>query len=109
MLADALSALLGGLTPWAADLHQPAAEAGVYLAFSRISTTRQRLVADSGRVSIRRTRSPTPQISASSWALYLVVRRMTLPYSACLTRSSTSTTTVFDILSLTTRPSRTLR
>src|SRR4051794_18005009 len=48
-----------------------------YLAFSRISMTRQRLLADSGRVSIRRTRSPTPQALASSCALYLVVRRMT--------------------------------
>src|SRR5512139_498109 len=80
-----------------------------YLAFSRISTTRQRLVADRGRVSMRRTRSPTPHSLASSWALYLVVRRMILPYNACFTRSSTATTTVLSILSLTTRPSRTLR
>lgn len=29
------------------------------MAFSRISTTRHRFVADSGRVSMRRTRSPT--------------------------------------------------
>src|SRR5919107_869798 len=81
----------------------------VYLAFSRTSTTRQRLVADSGRVSMIRTRSPMPHWFCSSWALSLLVRRRTLPYSACLTRSSTETTTVFSILSLTTRPSRTLR
>src|SRR5215210_6768739 len=50
-----------------------------HLAFSRISTTRQRLVADSGRVSISRTRSPTPQVFCSSCAFRLLVRRMTLP------------------------------
>src|SRR5690606_13734808 len=32
-----------------------------------------------------------------------------LPYSGCATRRSTATTTVFDILSLTTRPTRVLR
>src|SRR2546423_15515412 len=80
-----------------------------YLAFSRISTTRQRLVADSGRVSIRRTRSPIPAAFCSSCALSLLVRRMTLPYSLCLTRSSTSTTTVLSILSLSTRPSPVFR
>src|SRR5262249_29229566 len=80
-----------------------------YLAFSRIPAPRQRLVADSGRVSISSTRSPIPQAFAPSCALYFLVRRMTLPYLGCLTRSSTSTTTVLSILSLTTRPSRTLR
>jgi len=65
-----------------------------YFAFSRIWDTRQRLVADSGRVSISRTRSPTPHSFAPSCALYFLVRRMTLPYLGCLTRSSTSTTTV---------------
>src|SRR5215212_31106 len=50
-----------------------------HFAFSRISTSRQRFVADSGRVSIRRTRSPTPAVLASSCALTLLVRRMTLP------------------------------
>src|SRR2546430_5105995 len=79
-----------------------------YLARSRISTTRHRFVADSGRVSISSTRSPMPHCF-SSCAFSLLVRRITLPYSGCLTRSSTSTTTVFSILSLTTRPSRTLR
>src|SRR4051794_35400758 len=50
-----------------------------YFAFSRIWTTRQRLVADSGRVSMMRTRSPMPQAFCSSCALSLLVRRMTLP------------------------------
>src|SRR5262249_17574962 len=80
-----------------------------HLARSSTLTTRQRLVADSGRVSMIWTRSPTPQSFCSSWALSRDVRRMTLPYSACFTRSSTSTTTVLSILSLTTRPSRPLR
>ena len=66
-------------------------------------------VADSGRVSISTTRSPTPHAFSASCALYRLVRRMTLPYFGCLTRSSTSTTTVLSILSLTTRPSRVLR
>src|SRR5918998_4266908 len=81
----------------------------IYFAFSTICTTRQRLVADRGRVSMSRTRSPTPHSLFSSCALYLLVRRRTLPYIACLTRSSTETTTVLSILSLTTRPSRVLR
>lgn len=37
-----------------------------YLAFSRISTRRHRLVAESGRVSARRTRSPMPALFSSS-------------------------------------------
>src|SRR5688572_7129812 len=80
-----------------------------HFAFSRISTSRQRFVADSGRVSIRRTRSPTPAVLASSCALTLLVRRMTLPYSGCFTRSSRLTTIVLSILSDTTSPSRTFR
>src|SRR5204863_9815227 len=50
-----------------------------HLAFSRISTTRQRLVAESGRVSIRSTRSPSPQLFCSSCAFSLLVRRIVLP------------------------------
>src|SRR4051794_33223050 len=80
-----------------------------HFAFSRISTSRHRLVADVGRVSISRTRSPTPAVLASSCALTLLVRRMTLPYSGCFTRSSRVTTMVLSILSDTTRPSRTFR
>src|SRR4028119_258384 len=59
---------------------------GAYLAFSRTSTMRQRLVADSGLVSMIRTRSPVSHWLVSSWALSLRVRRSTLPYSAGLTR-----------------------
>lgn len=44
-----------------------------YLAFSRTSTSRQRLLADSGRVSISTTRSPIPAELASSCTLTLVV------------------------------------
>src|SRR5690606_37099311 len=68
-------------TAWGAVSHPPrgASLCGCYWAFSMIRTTRQRLVADSGRVSIRSTRSPTPQALCSSCALYLDVRRMTLP------------------------------
>src|SRR5690606_6687625 len=50
-----------------------------HLAFSRISTRRQRLVALSGRVSLMRTRSPMPAELFSSCALTFEVRRMTLP------------------------------
>src|SRR6478672_532028 len=80
-----------------------------YFAFSRTSTTRHRLVADSGRVSMISTRSPIVTVLVASCALSLLVRRITLPYRECLTRSSTATTTVLSILSLTTRPSRVLR
>src|SRR5690606_27523910 len=73
-----------------------------YLAFSTISTRRQRLVALSGRVSLMTTRSPMPAELVSSCTLRFSVRRMTLPYSGCFTRSSTSTTMVLSILSLTT-------
>src|SRR6185437_3829059 len=69
-------------------------------------TRRQRLVADSGRVSINSTRSPIPAALASSWAFTLVVDRSTLPYNGCFLRSSRATTTVLSILSETTYPSR---
>src|SRR4051794_17984695 len=51
----------------------------LYLAFSTTSTSRHRLVADVGRVSMICTRSPTPATLFSSWAFSLLVRRMTLP------------------------------
>lgn len=44
----------------------PPSRTVAYLAFSRTSTRRQRLVALVGRVSIRRTRSPMPAVSFSS-------------------------------------------
>ena len=65
-------------------------------------STRQRFVALYGRVSLMMTRSPMPAVLFSSCAFTLLVRRMTLPYSGCFTRSSTSTTMVLSILSLTT-------
>src|ERR1700741_1434224 len=49
-----------------------------HFASSKISTSRQRLVADSGRVSISSTRSPTPAEFSSSCALTFVVDRSTL-------------------------------
>src|SRR5690606_9140065 len=79
-----------------------ASGAWAYLAFSRMATSRQRLVALSGRVSMIRTRSPTPALFSSSCAFNRAVVRSTLPYSRCLTRSSTATMTVLSILSLTT-------
>src|SRR6266536_86688 len=80
----------------------------IYSALCTISATRQRLAADRGRVSNTRTRSPTLAF-CSSWALSLVVRLIVLPYKRCWRRSSTSTTTVFSILSETTTPVRVLR
>src|SRR5690349_10963875 len=80
-----------------------------YLARSRISTTRHRLSFDSGRVSMIRTVSPVFAEFSSSWAFRRVVRVTILPYTGCGTRRSIATTTVFCILSLTTRPTRVLR
>ena len=50
-----------------------------HLARSRISTRRHRLVAEVGRVSMTRTRSPMPAVFSSSWALNLLVLVVTLP------------------------------
>lgn len=47
-------------------LYHQANRCRCYLAFSRISTRRHRLVADSGRVSARSTRSPMPALFSSS-------------------------------------------
>src|SRR5262249_31497771 len=57
----------------------PGRSARRHFARSRISTTRQRFVAESGRVSIMDTRSPMPHALFSSCAFSLLVRRMTLP------------------------------
>src|SRR4051794_9570281 len=46
---------------------------------SRISTSRQRLVRESGRLSITRTVSPMPASLPSSWACSLPEERMTFP------------------------------
>src|SRR6185312_8194916 len=80
-----------------------------YRARSTISTTRQRLSFDSGRVSAMRTVSPVFAEFSSSCAFTRFVRVTILPYTGCGTRRSIATTTVFCILSLTTRPVRVLR
>src|ERR1700676_4939109 len=56
-----------------------------------------------------RTVSPTFAEFSSSWAFRRFVRVTILPYTGCGTRRSIATTTVFSILSLTTRPVRDLR
>src|SRR4030095_14335390 len=62
-----------------------------YLAFWMISVTRQRLVADTGRVSASRTMSPVPALFCSSWALSRVVRPILLWYRRCWRVSPTTT------------------
>src|SRR5690242_9372839 len=56
-----------------------------------------------------RTVSPTFAEFSSSWAFRRLVRVTILPYTGCGTRRSIATTTVFCILSLTTRPVRVFR
>src|SRR5687767_9631176 len=56
-----------------------------------------------------RTVSPVFASFCSSCAFRRLVRRTILPYTGCCTRRSIETTTVFSILSLTTRPTRVLR
>src|SRR5439155_6716089 len=56
-----------------------------------------------------RTRSPVLAEFSSSCAFTCVVRVIILPYTGCGTRRSIATTTVFCILSLTTRPTRVFR
>jgi hypothetical protein len=65
--------------PWFWGTLRLLAVSGCYLARSRTSTRRHRLVADSGRVSISDTRSPTPAVPFSSCTFTLVVVRMILP------------------------------
>ena len=72
-------------------------------------TSRQRLVADSGRASSMRTVSPMRASLSSSWALNFVVKRMTRLYSRWRASRSTDTTIVLSILSLTTRPTLVFR
>src|SRR3569833_2586132 len=76
---------------------------------STISTTRHRLFFDSGRVSVIRTVSPVFAEFSSSCAFTRFVRVTILPYTGCGTQHSIATTTVFCILSLTTRPVRVFR
>src|SRR6267143_254265 len=79
-----------------------------YFARSTMSTTRQRLDLDRGRVSTIRTVSPA-FAPISSWAATVLDRTSCLPYRACANRRVSETVTVFCILSLTTTPVRTLR
>src|SRR5687768_11359335 len=69
-----------------------------FAAFCTISITRQRFLADIGRVSTMRTLSPTVAPN-SSWAMNLDVRLTYRRYFVWRTRRSTRTTTVFCILS----------
>src|SRR5262249_51339284 len=75
----------------------------------RIACTAQRLSRDRGRVSMMRTRSPTPHLFVSSCALYFTRCVRYLRYLPWRTRRATTTTTVLFILSDTTVPSRCLR
>src|SRR6185503_7116400 len=88
------------------------AQPGLHLdhfATSTISATRQRFVRESGRVSTRRTTSPTLELLASSCACSLIERRSILWYFGCGFTTSTRTTTVLSIPSETTTPRRSLR
>src|SRR5690349_23771823 len=80
-----------------------------HFATSTISATRQRFVRESGRVSTRRTTSPTFELLASSWACSLIERRSILWYFRCGLTTSTRTTTVLSIASEMTTPRRSLR
>src|ERR1043165_8542797 len=72
--------------------------------FSTRRVTRQDLVREIGRHSAISTRSPSLNSLVSTCAWYFFERVMILPIRASRTRRSTLTTTVFCILSLTTRP-----
>src|SRR5580704_13766488 len=76
---------------------------------SNTSVRRQRFSLDRGRVSCTRTRSPTLALSSASCTYSFFVRCTVLPYLGWRTRSTTATTTVADMASDTTMPSRTLR
>src|SRR5262249_8502972 len=80
-----------------------------YLARSTTSTTRQRLVFDSGRVSMIRTRSPTCASPASSYALNLDLRRTIFPSIGFRHALEIASTTVLSMASDTTMPVRPLR
>src|SRR5260370_12092863 len=80
-----------------------------YFAFSTISNTRQRFSFEIGRVSVIRTRSPTPHSFFSSWTLKRVRCCTVLRYSRWAFDVPTWTITVLFILSEITVPRRTLR
>src|SRR5438874_9053258 len=84
-------------------------EAGFLLdhfAASTISASRQRFVADSGRVSTMRTTSPTLAAFCSSCAWNFTDRRTTFLYLGCDLITSTFTTMVLSIALDTTMPRR---
>src|SRR6201987_4372118 len=84
-------------------------EAGLLLdhfAASTISASRQRFVADSGRVSTIRTTSPTLAAFCSSCASYFPDRRTTFFFLGCDLITSTFTTMVLSIALETTTPRR---
>ncbi len=64
--------------------------------------TRQRFVADIGRVSMSSTRSPTPAAFCSSCALSLLVRRIVVQVEDRVQHPLYRKTMVLSILSLTT-------
>src|SRR5262249_28980955 len=76
---------------------------------SRISTRRQRLVRESGRLSITLTVSPMPASLRSSWACRVPELRTTLPYMRWRRAISMRTVMLLSALSETTTPWRTLR
>src|SRR3984957_19629868 len=76
---------------------------------SNTSVRRHRLSFHRGRVSCTRPRSPTLALSSASCTYSFFVRCTVLPYLGWRTRSTTATTTVADMASDTTMPSRTLR
>src|ERR1700722_20299365 len=76
---------------------------------STTSVRRQRLSLDRGRASCTRTRSPPFALSSASCTESFFVPSPVLPYLGWRTRSTTATTTVADMASDTTIPSRTLR
>ena len=77
-----------------------------YKAFLSFKTT-QRLFLEIGRLSSMKTRSPTLNVSSSSWAWNFFERRTAFLNSGCMKRRSTSTTTVLVFLSETTTPCKT--
>ena len=80
-----------------------------YLTFSTISTSLQRFVLLRGRVSIRRTVSPTEHSLFSSWAWYFLVLLTNLPYMGCFSLYLTVTVIVLSPLLEDTTPMRSLR
>src|SRR5579872_3116236 len=80
-----------------------------YRAFSTISSSRHRFSLEMGRVSVMRTRSPTPHSFFSSCTLKRVRCWTVLRYRRCALDVAIWTMTVLSILSAMTVPRRTLR